>query len=257
MTKIYFNGFASLANDASLEQFVPYVEPRRLRRMEAMAKNTLLCSFRALEQAQMPLTSLKTMGLSVAVGAGSLENTCKFMDSILQDGDELSSPTAFAGSVHNSTALSLSIFLNINGPCVTTGQFEASFPAALLSACSFLHQGACEDVLIAVAEDVNGVAASYAPNHVELFQQLLRTARGPFERAAAAMVLSTNPQPGSFELTRFEFNRTEDGSKSVSNQAAFTAMETVRLLQTGKSFILTDDFAGTQFKLEATPYVKP
>ena len=257
MPKIYFNGFAFYEGDVPTEKFIPYVEPRRLRRMENMAKNALFCSFQSLEQAHLPIAEPKMMGLSVAVGAGSLENTCKFMDSILDDGDELSSPTAFAGSVHNSTGLALSLFLQIKGPCVTTGQFEASFPAALLSAISFLKKGCCSDVLLVVAEDVNCVARSYAPNRPNLFQPLLRAPHGPFERVAAAMILSIEPageQP--FELTRVEFLRTDQMLSSDSPLPSFVAMETVRLLQRGQAFSLKDGFAGTSFILEAKPYVK-
>lgn len=77
-----------------------------------------------MSAAGLDVNAPKNTGLSVAVGAGSLESTCKFMDTIIDDGDELSSPTAFAGSVHNSTGLTLSAFLHLSGPCVTTGQFD-------------------------------------------------------------------------------------------------------------------------------------
>ena len=258
MAELYFNGFSSFAGDVPVENFAPYVEPRRLRRMEMMAKNALFCSFQALEQAHLPISEPKKMGLSIAVGAGSLENTCKFMDSILDDGDELSSPTAFAGSVHNSTGLALSLFLKINGPCVSTGQFEASFAGALLSAISFLHKGCCREVLIVAAEDINGVARSYAPNHPDLFKSILRTPKGPFERAAAAIILGVEPIGANpFKLIRTDFRRTDEMVCSKSSQSAFTAMETVRLLQSGHPFELTDNFAGTLFSLEAIPYVKP
>ncbi len=259
MIKFYINGFSAFSGDVSLEQFTPYVETRRLRRMETMAKNALFCSYQALEQAALPLHEPKNMALSVAVGAGSLENTCKFMDSILDDGDELSSPTAFAGSVHNSTGLVLSLFLHTSGPCITTGQFEASFPAALLTAISFLHKGACEQALVVVAEDINGVAQTYAPLQPQLFTNLLRNPQGPFIRATASFVIGTKPLGNNpFAVNRVEFTRTEqDSNAEYGKESAFTALETVRLLKKGQAFILEDSFGGAQFTLEATAYVKP
>ena len=257
MTKFYINGFSAFTGDVPTEQFAPYVETRRLRRMENMAKNALFCSFEALKQAGLPLEQPKNMGLSVAVGAGSLENTCKFRDSILDDGDELSSPTAFAGSVHNSTGLALSIFLQLQGPCVTSGQFEASFPAAFLTATSFLEKKMCESVLVVVADDINRVAQSYAPAHPDLFVNRLRNPQGPFERKSAAFVLSITPSgKDPFEVTRIEFKRSADDLSATVNPL-YLAQHAVKLLQEKNTFKLEDSFGFTQFVLEATPYVKP
>lgn len=256
--KFYINGFSSYTGDVPLECFAPYIELRRLRRMENMAKNVLFCAYQALEQAQLSLIDSKEMGLSVAVGAGSLENTCKFMNSILDDGDELSSPTAFAGSVHNSTGLALSMFLRITGPCVTTGQFESSFPAALVNALSFLEQGMCREVLVVVADDINQVAASYAPLYPDLFTNLLRNPKGPFHRRAAAFVVANEAcGKNPFELTRVEFARVSARPDNKLLHESGFAQQVVELLNKQNPFLWEDTFAGTQFILEAKPYVKP
>ncbi len=257
-TKFYINGFSAYNGDVPLDQFAKYVEGRRLRRMESIAKNVLFCSYQALEQAQIPLDIFKNMGLSVAVGAGSLENTCKFMDSILDDGDELSSPTAFAGSVHNSTGLALSMFLQITGPCITTGQFESSFPAALLNALVFLEKKMCHEVLVAVADDKNGVAASYAPLYPDLFVHLLRNPTDSFERQAAAFVVADRPfGQNPMELTAVEFSRVSGNIDGNVPKKAYFAQQVVERLHQHTAFSWKDTFAGTQFTLEAKPYVKP
>ena len=41
MTEFYIDGFSALLGDAPAEDFAPYVEARRLRRMETVAKNAL------------------------------------------------------------------------------------------------------------------------------------------------------------------------------------------------------------------------
>lgn len=255
----YINGFSALTGTADAAAFAPYFEARRLRRMESIAKNALLCSCRAFEQAGMDIHAPKETGLSVAAGAGSLESTCKFMDSIIDDGDELSSPTAFAGSVHNSTGLTLSVFLHLNGPCVTTGQFDFSFPAALLTAREFLKRGMCQDALVAVAEDVNPSAAALAPENTALFAPVLRGAQGPFVRAAAAFVLSAEPTAKTlFCVNRFCFSRTDAPAAPCSTvpTAAACALETAARLQQGGAFTLKDIFAGAEMILEVSPYVK-
>lgn len=257
--EFYINGFSSLTGTAETADFAPYFEARRLRRMESIAKNALLCSCRAFEQAGTDIHAPKETGLSVAVGAGSLESTCKFMESILDDGDELSSPTAFAGSVHNSTGLTLSVFLHLNGPCVTTGQFDFSFAGALLTAREFLMRGLCKETLVAVAEDVNPAAAVLAPQNPALFAPVLRGPQGPFIRAAAAFVLSAEPTDKTlFCVNRFHFSRKDAPAAPCSTvpTAAACALQTAELLRKGKAFTLKDVFAGAEMILEASPYVK-
>lgn len=255
-TNLYINGFSSFTGDVPAEWFSPYIELRRLRRMEKIVKNTLFCSFQALEQAGLSVQEPKNMGLCIAAGAGSLENTCKFMDSIFEDGDELSSPTAFAGSVHNSTGLALSMHLNIQGPCVTIGQFESSFPAAIMTAVSFLQKGCCEQIVVAVADEVNPVAADYAPKHMDLFRPLLRNVQGPFERFSAALVLGRHPQGARPYQIKSVCMRREKKMNTTPRPICF-AQQLVDLLKTNEMFSLQDIFCDTQFNLEATPYVKP
>lgn len=260
MTEFYIDGFSALLGDAPAEDFTSYVEARRLRRMETAAKNALLCSCRALVQAGVALQTPKDMGLSVAVGAGALQSTCKFMDSILDDGDELSSPTAFAGSVHNSTGLTLSMALHLNGPCVTTGQFDASFAGALLTARQFLTHRLCSRVLVAAAEDINPVAAAYAPENPSLFKTVLRAPEKPFVRAAAAWVVSAEPTVNTrFAVEHFEFSRTALPNRQEPCEActaAWAAVKSVRQLEAGKPFMFHDVFGGADLRMEITPYAK-
>ena len=258
MADFFINGFSALTGAADAASFAPYFEARRLRRMETIAKNALLCSCRAFDLAGIDIHAPKETGLSVAAGAGSLESTCKFMDSIIDDGDELSSPTAFAGSVHNSTGLTLSVFLHLNGPCVTTGQFDFSFAGALLTAREFLKRGLCREALVAVAEDINPSAALLAPKNPELFAPVLRGPQGPFTRAAAAFVISAEPTENTrFAVTDFHFSCTDAPAAPCSSfpSAAACALETAARLQTGKPFVLRDVFGGVELRLEAEPYV--
>lgn len=259
MTDIYIEGFSFALGALAPGRLEAYFEPRRLRRMEGLSKSALWCACEALTQAGLEASCPKEMGLSLAVGAGSLESTCKFMDSIIDDGDELSSPTAFAGSVHNSAALSLSLFLGLRGPCVTAGQFDASFAAALLNAQLWLQQGFCSRMLVVAAEDVNPVAADVLPQYPKTFAPLVRglSAAVPFERAAAAFVLCAEPSARARAvLKRLEFARTGEESAPVAADfisAAQNAVAFARGLKKQQSVVFSDVFAGvrTQFVTEA------
>lgn len=257
-TKLYINGFASLIGDVPPAHLERYFEARRLRRMEHMSKNTLWCAAQALEQAGFEPTEPKNMALSVAASEGALENTCKFIDSILTDGDELSSPTAFAGSVHNSTALNLSLFLQITGPCITTGQFDASFAGALLGAGHFLQAQQTQAALIVLSNDVNPVAAQVASQQPDLFKDVLRQTQAPLVRGSAAFVVSATPtEKTRFEISRFEFNRQAKPDEKAPRLPIGVAFEAVERMQEGKSFLIRDTFGGAEIIMETLSYVKP
>lgn len=202
---LYIDGFAFCTQPPQPQDFAPWFEARRLRRMETQSAQILLASCQALEMAGQPVAQEKPFALSLGIGPGSLQNTCKFIDSILQDGDELSSPTAFAGSVHNSAGLTLSLFLNLRGPCVTSGQFNTSFGAALLTAQSFLYNAMAPYVLVAVADSVNPVACALR----EKYPQVLGGAfsAGYPTHAAAAFLISARKTPhAKAKITDFQFS---------------------------------------------------
>ena len=259
-TKLFINGFSYLIGDADAADFTPFVETRKLRRMEGISKNALLCAFRAFAQAGVDINAPKTeTGLSIAMGAGALESTCKFMDSIITDGDALSSPTAFAGSVHNSAGLTLSMFLHITGPCLITGQLDASFAGALLTAQQLLAKKMCQDVLVAVAEDINPVVADIAPAHEPDFASLLQGYPNPFKRAAAAFLVTDIPtEKTQFALENIAFSRDDAAVQSEDLgfcSCAHSAVSFARELERGVDFNFCSHFAGSTLKAEAKKYV--
>lgn len=261
LPKLFINGFACLAGDAAAEDFAPFVELRRLRRAEQISKNVLLCAFRALKQAQIKEVSRAGLGISLAMGAGALESTLKFMDSIVEDGDELSSPTAFASSVHNSTALFLSMFLGIHGPCVVTGQLDASFASALLTAQQFLAKKMCEQVLVTITEDVNPLLLEVLQKDSHIFDPFIYQPHLPATRLAGAFVVSAVPTAATqFVLDSISLaTTTEVHMQSQPLMPIHSCAHSIFLLadylQQKKHFSLHEQFAGTILEIEGKPYV--
>lgn len=261
LPKLFINGFSCLTGDATPEDFTPFVELRKLRRAEQISKNVLLCAFRALEQAQLKDPSRVNLGISLAMGAGALGSTLKFMESIVQDGDELSSPTAFASSVHNSTALFLSMFLGIHGPCVVTGQLDASFAGALLTAQQFLAKHMCEQVLVAITEDVNPLLAEVLQKDPHIFDPFVYQSHLPPTRLAGAFVVSAVPTAATqFVLDSISLATTTDICTQSHpllpiHSCAHSAQLLGDYLQKKEPFSLREQFAGTIFETEGKPYV--
>lgn len=246
---LYIEGFASWAQEPKPEDFSPWFEARRLRRVDGLSARLLLSACRALEMAGQPVTQEKPFGLSLGIGPGSLQNTCKFMDSILQDGDELSSPTAFAGSVHNAPGLTLSLFLNLRGPCVTSGQFNTSFGAALLTARSFLHSGMAPYVLVAVGDSLNPVAQALNGQYPARVEYPL--AQDIASMQTAAFLLSPQKTPASkARITNFDFSFVHPAycpsvGEAWAPLAAAPAIQLCTLLeQPGNHFDLTASSLG-------------
>ena len=258
--KLFINGFSYLLGDAQAEDFTPFVETRKLRRMEGISKNALLCAFRSLEQAGIDHNANKEdMGVSIAMGAGALESTCKFMDSIIADGDALSSPTAFASSVHNSTGLTLSMFLHIKGPCLITGQLDASFAGALLTAQQLLAKKMCKDVLVAVAEDINPVLPAILPQYETDFAPLLCGYPHPFKRVAASFALSAEPTINTkFVVENIAFSRTDEAQNNLTIpdfcSCAHSAVAFGQELDKACDFDFCESFAGSSLRIEVKKY---
>lgn len=261
LPKLYINGFSCLTGDARPEELAAFVEMRSLRRAEQISKNALLCACRALAQAKLEETEQADMAISMAIGAGALGSTLKFMDSIIEDGDELSSPTAFASSVHNSVALMLSMFLHIKGPCVITGQLDASWAGALLTAQQFLAKKMCSHVLIVLTEDVNPLLMEQLQKDADVFAPFVYQPHAAAMRVAGAFVVSAAPTRSTqFVLDNVQLSRTDDITTHSQPQlpicsCAHSLLLLEKYLKGNAAFSLREQFAGTILHVEGEPYV--
>lgn len=261
LPKLYINGFSCLTGDAKPEELAAFVEVRSLRRAEQISKNALLCAYRALAQAQVDPSVQADMGISMAIGAGALGSTLKFMDSIIEDGDELSSPTAFASSVHNSVALMLSMFLHIKGPCVITGQLDASLAGALLTAQQFLARKMCSHVLVVLTEDVNPLLTQVLEKDSSAFAPFMYQPKSPVCRVAGALVVSAaTTKTTQFTLDQVQLSRTDDISAQTQPQlpvqsCAHSLLELEKHLEKDVPFSMQEQFAGAILRIEGKPYV--
>jgi 3-oxoacyl-[acyl-carrier-protein] synthase II len=136
---------AFLADTTRLEDFV---NKKALRRVDHFSKMALLGSYLALEDAGQLEGDRQRMGMVMATGYGACRTTFAFLDSFINGGDQLSSPTHFSNSVHNAAVANISMLLGITGPGLTVSQFEMSVPSALLAARIWLEEGRVDSVLL-------------------------------------------------------------------------------------------------------------
>jgi len=263
LPNLFINGFSVLQGDAATEDFAPFMDVRKLRRAEPISKNALLCALRAFEQAHITDDDRAHLAISLAMGAGALSSTLKFMDSIIEDGDELSSPTAFASSVHNSTALFLSLVLGIHGPCVVTGQLDASFAGALLTAQQFLAKNKCEQVLVSVTEDVNTLLADLLQKEPNAMDPFIYQPQLPPTRLAGALVVSAKPTPATqFVLNNISLAPAADVHTHSEpllpiHSCAHSVWLLAEYLKKKEPFALREQFAGAVLEIAGSAYVRP
>jgi 3-oxoacyl-[acyl-carrier-protein] synthase II len=134
-----------LADPAGLGDFV---NKKALRRVDHFSKMALLGAYLALQDSGQLEGDRQRMGMIIATGYGASRTTFAFLDSFINDGDQLSSPIHFSNSVHNAAGANLSMLLGITGPGLTVSQFEMSVPSAFLAARSWLEEGRVDSVLL-------------------------------------------------------------------------------------------------------------
>ena len=113
----------------------------------------LLGAYLALEDAGRLDGDRSTMGIIIASGYGAGRTTFAFLDSFINDGDNLSSPTFFSNSVQNAAVANVSMMLGITGPGLTVSQFDMSVQSALIAARHWLEEGRVDSVLFGAVDE--------------------------------------------------------------------------------------------------------
>ena len=127
-----------------------------LRRIPRYARLALLAAIRALDDAgwrQVPDPG--DLALVIGTAYSGVQMSLDFMDSMLDGGARLASPTAFSYAVNNMAAGLLSLLLHVQGPCLTVSQFELSFAGAVFAATAWLHAGRARRVLAGAVDETD------------------------------------------------------------------------------------------------------
>ena len=169
-----------------LSELMPGVSLRRVPRYARMA---LLAALEALDAAAWRQPEhLQRTALVIGTAYSGAQMSMDFMDSILDNGPQLSSPTAFSHAVNNMGAGLLSLLLGIEGPCFTVSQFELSFAGALTTAATLLAANRAERVLVGAVDEIDSRFTHCCP---QLQHPSLPQTEG------AAFLCLTRPVPGT------------------------------------------------------------
>jgi len=136
--------------------------PNRIRRLDPYSQAALLAAGLALEGGTggwfanaTDSDAMPQLGLIVCTGLGPVPSTNAFMDSFLDFGPQGASPTAFAQTVHNLAASTISMFLDIQGPMYTVSQPGLGLASALCTARAWLSEGRVRAILMGAVDDAS------------------------------------------------------------------------------------------------------
>lgn len=125
-----------------------------MRRTPRLARLALACLLELPHFHTGTAVDGERCALVVSTAFASVRSTFDFMDSLLADGPDMASPTAFSHSVTNMTAAMLGQHLRLTGPALTVTDAEGgSFRPALLAAAGMLMSGAVDRVFLCSAEE--------------------------------------------------------------------------------------------------------
>lgn len=139
---------------ADTSRLLDFVKPRHIRRLDHFSQLALLGACLTAEHFPDCFTGPRC-GLIIAGAYGPAATTFAFLDSLIDHGDQLASPTIFANSVNNAAAAHIARHLNITGPTLSLNQGHNSLNAAFACAAAWLVQRRVDLVLCGLVEEIN------------------------------------------------------------------------------------------------------
>jgi 3-oxoacyl-[acyl-carrier-protein] synthase II len=130
-------------------QYSKYIDPMASRRMSRIVKMSISAALKCLSEAGMTVPDAVVTG----TGLGCMEDTDKFLRSLLMNKEGVLNPTPFINSTHNTIAASVAIVLKCYGYNNTFSHRGLSFESALTDSIMLLNEGTTENVLVGAADD--------------------------------------------------------------------------------------------------------
>lgn len=169
MTKCFINGIGAVSfqneNEAS-ETFLPITQnlnlanqpsykeliaPNMIRRMAKGVKMGIYASQMALNEAEIEIPDAIITG----TGLGCIEDSEKFLKSIIENDEEFLTPTSFIQSTHNTVGAQIALRLQCKGYNFTYVNGSSSFEMALLDAVMQIQNSEEQNILVGGIDEIS------------------------------------------------------------------------------------------------------
>ncbi|MFN8276418.1 MAG: beta-ketoacyl synthase chain length factor [Chitinophagales bacterium] len=174
-----------------------FFEAKNLRRMGRLLKFGTAAGLMALRDAGME----RPDAIATGTGLGLLDDSGKFLKSVIDAEEGTVSPTAFIQSTHNTVSSNISVLTGCHAHNFTFSQKGVSFEGAVLDSILLMEENAAmHQILVGAYDEVT--AYSYA-----ILERLGAFRHGAVAgEGAAYFVLSLQPTAKSFaKITAFDF----------------------------------------------------
>jgi 3-oxoacyl-[acyl-carrier-protein] synthase II len=130
-----------------------YLQPNQLRRMCRHLKMGVTAAGMCLRDALVEMPDAIITG----TGLGMMEETEKFLGSLLDNDEKLLNPTAFIQSTHNTVGAHIAVMLGCNNYNLTYVHGPVSFENAMLDSLMWLEEKPGANVLLGGVEEISEV----------------------------------------------------------------------------------------------------
>jgi 3-oxoacyl-[acyl-carrier-protein] synthase II len=127
-----------------------YIQPNQLRRMSRLLKMGVTAAGMCLHDAGVE----KPDAIITGTGLGMMEETEKFLNGILDNGEKLLNPTAFIQSTHNTVGAHIAVMLGCNQYNLTYVHGPVSLENALLDSLMRMAERPSDKVLLGGIEEM-------------------------------------------------------------------------------------------------------
>ena len=177
MKKVYINGIGCISaqktfdvvfleeaelneSDTILPLRVPvykdFISPVAIRRMAKGVKNGIVASTLAMKEANITTVDAIITG----TGIGCIEDSEKFLKSILENNEEFLTPISFIQSTHNTVGAQIALGLQCKAYNLTYVNGSVSFESALLDAKLKMEEQEASNVLIGGIDEIGDYTTS-------------------------------------------------------------------------------------------------
>ncbi len=131
-------------------QYSAFIDPMSARRMSRIIKMGVCSAMKCLQDA-----GIKNPGAIITgTGMGCVEDTGRFLSSIIENEEKLLNPTPFIQSTHNTVGAAIALILKCHNYNNTYGHRGFSFESALIDAMMLLHEGQANDILVGGLDEI-------------------------------------------------------------------------------------------------------
>ncbi|MFC7357927.1 beta-ketoacyl synthase chain length factor [Jejudonia soesokkakensis] len=195
-----FSGELSEVNkaiDGKLKAIHPsyrdYIPPAASRRMAPVVKMGVAAATKALQEAEVGMPE----AILVGSGLGCMEDTEKFLNSLIDNDEAFMTPTAFIQSTHNTVGAQIALGLGCKNYNNTYVHGNLSFESALLDAQLLIEEGQQGAILVGGVDELGNEFANYLQ---QLEEEKSDGSTVPIGEGASFFVVSSEKKEGSVEL---------------------------------------------------------